>query len=88
MLAYSICIKDTVSSMQAYGEMANLLWTQTALLTCVEIMPEPPEGLDEDFCAPTKKLKGLSQGAAFSEQTEALLSSCNSVEEQVAIAYQ
>ena len=74
--------------MQAYGEMANFLRTQTALLTCIEIMTEPPEGLDEDFCAPIKQLKGLSQGAAFSEQAEALLSSCNSVEEQVATAYQ
>ena len=51
-------------------------------------MTEPPEELDEDLCAPIKKLKGLSQGAAFSEQAESLMSSCTTVEEQVATAYQ
>ena len=68
--------------------MANFLNTQSALLTRIQIMTEPPEELDEDLCAPIKKLKGLSQGAAFSEQAESLMSSCTTVEEQVATAYQ
>lgn len=74
--------------MQAYNELANFLKTQSALLTRIQIMTEPPEELDEDLCAPIKKLKGLSQGAAFFEQAESLMSSCTTVEEQVATAYQ
>ena len=31
-------------------------------------MPEPPEDLEEKLCRPIKKLKGLVQGAALTEQ--------------------
>ena len=81
-------VKHTAMTLQAYGELANFLKTQSALLTSTRIRTEPPEGLDEDLCAPIKRLRGLSQGAAFSEQAESLISCCESVEEQLATAYQ
>lgn len=74
-------------TLQAYGELANFLKSQNALLTSTQIRMEPPEGLDEDLCAPIRKLKGLGQGAAFFEQAESLISCCDSVEEQLATAY-
>lgn len=81
-------IKHTVLTLQAYGELANFLKTQSALLTSRRILTDPPEELAEDLRAPIKKLKGLCQGGAFSEQAETLISCCDSVEEKVATAYQ
>ena len=75
-------------TLQAYSELANFLKAQSALLTSKRIRTEPPEELDEGLRAPIKKLKGLGQGAAFSEQAETLISCCDSVEEQLATAYQ
>ena len=60
-------------TLQAYGELANFLKAQSALLTSKRIRTEPPEELDEGLRAPIKKLKGLGQGAAFSEQAETLI---------------
>ena len=84
----NVYIKNIMLTVQAYGELAHFLKTQRALLTSIQIMTEPPETLDEDLCAPIKRLKGPGQGVAFSEQAESLMSSCDSVEEQVATAYQ
>lgn len=88
MSAFNAHIKHTVVTPQAYGELANFLKAQRALLTSTRIRTEPPKELDEDLCAPIKKLKGLGQGAAFSEQAESLISCCDSVEEKLATAYQ
>ena len=88
MSANNVHTKDTVITMQAYCEVANFLKTQSPLLTSIQVMTEPPKELDEDLCAPIKKLKGPGPGAAFCEQAESLMSSCESVEEQVATAYQ
>ena len=58
------------------------------MLTSMHMIDEPPEDLEEDLSQPIKKLKGLVQGAGFTEQAQSLLSFCPSVEDKVCTAYQ
>ena len=51
--------------LQAYHEMADFLISQGTTLTSKHIIREPPADLEEKFCRPIKKLKGLVQGAAL-----------------------
>ncbi len=74
--------------LQAYHEMADFLTKQGTLLTRKRIISEPPEELEEELCRPIKKLKGLVQHGAMTEQFQSLISSCSSVEDQVSTAYE
>ena len=74
--------------LQAYHEMAKFLTRQCAMLANKDVVTEPPEQLEEEFSRPIKKLKGLVQGAALTEQVHSLISSCSSLEDQVCTAYQ
>ncbi|DBA98726.1 TPA: hypothetical protein ACH3X1_014499 [Trebouxia sp. C0004] len=67
---------------QAYHEMADFLTKQGTMLISKHIISEPPEELEEELRRPIKKLKGLVQNAAMTEQVQSLISSCSSVEDQ------
>lgn len=68
--------------------MADFLIKQETMLTGKRRPLEPPEDLEEQLRRPIKKLKGLVQGAALTEQVESLVSACSSKEEQVCMAYE
>ena len=82
------CLTDYDFSSQAYNELASFLKKQGAMLTSKHIIIEPPEELEEDMCRPIKKLKGLVQGPAITEQAQSLMSFCTSVEDQLCTAYE
>ncbi len=88
----NICLKYALLNMhvvlQAYHEMADFLDKQGTMLTSKHIISEPPEELEEELRRPIKKLKGLVQNAAMTEQVQSLISSCSSMEDQVCTAYE
>ena len=71
--------------LQAYHEMADFLIRQGPMLTPVL---EPPAELEEELRRPIKKLKGLVQGAALTDQLQSLMSFCGSTGDQVCMAYE
>ena len=74
--------------LQAYHEMAAVLIRQGPMLTSKLTRLEPPAELEEELCKPIKKLKGLVQGAALTDQVQSLLSCGGSTEDQVCMAYE
>ena len=83
-----ICLVNHTRTLQAYHEMADFLIKQSTMLTTKQTRLKPPEDLEEQLCRPIKKLKGLVQGAALTEQVDSLVSFCSSKEEQVCMAYE
>ena len=69
--------------LQAYHDMAHFLIGQGTMLTSKHTIPEPPAELEEKLRRPIKKLKGLVQGAALTDQVQLLMSFCSSTEDQV-----
>ena len=74
--------------LQAYHEMADFLIRQGPMLTRKQTVLEPPAELEEELRRPIKKLKGLVQGAALTDQVQSLMSFCGSTEDQVCMAYE
>ena len=74
--------------LQAYHAMADFLIRQGTMLTSKHIIPEPPAELEEELRRPIKKLKGLVQGAALTDQVQSLVPFCSSMEDQVCTAYE
>ena len=74
--------------LQAYHEMADFLIRQGPMLTSKHTILEPPAELEEELRRPIKKLKGLVQGAALTDQVQSLMSFCGSTEDQVCMAYE
>ena len=74
--------------LQAYHEMADVLIKQGPMLTSKQTIREPPAELEEELLRPIKKLKGLVQGAALTDQVQSLMSFCESTEDQVSVAYE
>ena len=86
LLQYALPV--THVTLQAYHEMADFLIRQGPMLTKKQIVQEPPAELEEKLRRPIKKLKGLVQGAALTDQVQSLMSFCGSTEDQVCMAYE
>lgn len=86
LLQYALSITHVM--LQAYHEMADFLIRQGTMLTSKLTIPEPPAELEENLRRPIKKLKGLVQGAALTDQVQSILSFCSSTEDQVCMAYE
>ena len=86
LLQYALSIRHVM--LQAYHEMADFLIRQGTMLTSKHTIPEPPAELEEKLRRPIKKLKGLVQGAALTDQVQSLMSFCGSTEDQVCMAYE
>ena len=86
LLQFALSITHVM--LQAYHEMADFLIRQGTMLTSKLTIPEPPAELEENLRRPIKKLKGLVQGAALTDQVQSILSFCSSTEDQVCMAYE
>lgn len=86
LLQYVILIMHVM--LQAYHEMADFLIRQGPMLTSKHSILEPPAELEEELRRPIKKLKGLVQGAALTDQVQSLMYFGGSTEDQVRMAYE